>query len=482
MSVILGDCRMSEPKDKLYLLVINNQSFFETLKDAVERLKKKTSRQVEFGKLEIQHISLDLTNLKTALQKDLLKGAFLCFCNLDIQISVADFLKEKDYKIPLFILLPRFTTENIDKIYEHSYLYTRGFFHQDTQDPETIGQIIKIVKEEFRRKSGLDGNLQAKSIGWLVERSSGTQIYASLFLDTKMRDFMQQLLFIVESIYTKSMPKPIKDLSTEFRRLCEPIDKEVKNYAQINEENGKEAERLFSKKNTDFLKPQPILLEGETGVGKTLIAKRIHKQLEILNGGRTIPFQHISTVNVGRNIIEPELFGVIKGAWTDSVTRPGKLLMGRGGVIFLDEIGELPPEIQAKFLIYMDSFEFQPDGWNYEWKIWSPIYILAATNIDLKKAVDKGQFRRDLYHRFTHKLSVPALRERRADIRALIDVVLQNKDLNNGVKEITIGALSRLENYNFSGNFRELETVLSKAVFRARQAGRAILQEDDLEF
>jgi transcriptional regulator with GAF, ATPase, and Fis domain len=158
--------------------------------------------------------------------------------------------------------------------------------------------------------------------------------------------------------------------------------------------------------------------------------------------------------------------------------------MSWGGVVFLDEIGDLPPEIQAKFLVYLDNFEFEPDGWRYGWKIHSPAFVIAATNKDLKTEVERGNFRRDLYHRFTHKLTVPPLRERRNDIRALIDFVLQSPEINrnNSIKEISLSALTRLEEYSFPGNFRELEGILSKAIFRARQDGRSILLEEDLEF
>ncbi|MBK7391673.1 MAG: sigma-54-dependent Fis family transcriptional regulator [Chloracidobacterium sp.] len=223
------------------------------------------------------------------------------------------------------------------------------------------------------------------------------------------------------------------------------------------------------------MKPVPILLEGETGVGKTLIAKKIHQLLCRFQRDEPISFQQISTVNLGAQIVESELFGVMRGAWTGSVTRIGKVLLGWGGVIFLDEIGDLTPEMQSKFLVYLDTFEFAPDGWPYDWKVHSPAFIVAATNKNLKEAVEKGLFREDLYYRFAHKLTVPPLRERRYDIRALIDFALQNSAINRllnpdkgeseepkrWIDEITLSALSRLEEYQFPGNFRELEAILS---------------------
>ncbi len=218
-------------------------------------------------------------------------------------------------------------------------------------------------------------------------------------------------------------------------------------------------------------------------MGKTVIAGWIHRYLSASNPTHVIPFQRISTVNIGKDVLEAELFGVIPGTFTDAVPRPGRLLLAWGGVVFLDEIGDLPPEIQAKFLVYLDELEFLPSGWPYSWKVFSPVYLIAATNKNLKQAMEAGTFRRDLYHRFPYKLRVPSLRERRSDLRPLIDLVLQDPAFNPGgwVKEISLGAIARLEAYDFPGNFRELESILARAVFRAMQAGRQSLLEEDLE-
>lgn len=469
------------------LLIINSNNFYEMLKDPLERLKKKKSE--EFGNLELTH-KTPLTDEKPNkfLNSELLENTFLCFCSNNDYWKVATYLKNNKYKIPLFVMLESYDTDNIDEIYQNPYLYTRGFFHESTLDPEEVGHIIKVVKSSYRRHQEKLGNQSKKKIGWKVQRNNdgkSSTAMVSLFLDPAMREFMQRLLFVVESVNVPFSEEEAKEKNfNAFREIFDKIDNEYNEDEKFRYKNDEEeAKKLLAKKEV-IVKPQPILLEGETGVGKTLIARKIHQLLSKYQNREDLPFQQISTVNISGNIVESELFGTITGAWTGSVTRIGKLLMGWGGVVFLDEIGDLPPEIQAKFLVYLDTFEFEPDGWHYGWKIYSPAFIIAATNKDLKAAVEKGEFRRDLYHRFTHKLTVPPLRERRYDIRALIDFVLQSPEINrNGwIEEISLSALARLEEHPFPGNFRELEAVLSKAIFRARQDGRNILFEEDLEF
>jgi transcriptional regulator with GAF, ATPase, and Fis domain len=358
----------------------------------------------------------------------------------------------------------------------------RGVVHQATRDPEEIGLIFREIKDEFRRCLAREGRSITKKLRWKIEASADTPTQSrlvSLFLDPVMREFMQRLVFTVESLRVELPTRPEQQ---KVRQIFERIsNKEQTQNAEDEARHLLNREQCLSRFTGKFARPQPLLLEGETGVGKTVIAEWLYRRLA--RSDRQMSFQRISTVNLGVNFLEAELFGTVAGAWTGSVTRPGKLLLGYGGVVFLDEIGELAPEVQAKFLVYLDTFEFTPDGWPYDWPIWAPSYIVAATNKDLKQAVGAGAFRRDLYHRFTHKLRVPALRERRHDLRPLIDLVLQNPAINNNyVDEISLAALGRLEAYDFPGNFRELEAILARTVFRTRQMGRRVIQEEDVEF
>jgi transcriptional regulator with GAF, ATPase, and Fis domain len=228
-------------------------------------------------------------------------------------------------------------------------------------------------------------------------------------------------------------------------------------------------------------RPEPILLEGESGTGKSLVADWISRRLTGL------PAVRVAIVNVSAELLEAELFGSVAGAFTDAVSRPGVFHRARGRVVFLDEIGDAPAEVQAKLLTYLDDFGFTPRGWPFVDEVHSPVYIVAATNRDLKARCAESAFRSDLYYRFRHRLTVPPLRTRTADLRVLIDFTLQDPSINGRtgaarqVEGIAIEALERLERYEFPGNFRELEDLLSRAVSNAVAARRQTITAADIE-
>jgi DNA-binding NtrC family response regulator len=208
--------------------------------------------------------------------------------------------------------------------------------------------------------------------------------------------------------------------------------------------------------------PATVLITGESGTGKELVARAIHRSSNHPSG----PFVAVNCAAIVETLLESDMFGHEKGAFTGAVSKqPGKFQLAEDGVIFLDEIGELSPVIQAKLLRVLQHKEFTPLGAK-ESQI-SNARIIAATNIGLAEQVKQGKFREDLYYRLqVVNIHLPPLRERREDIAALVHTLLGriNRELGKKVSHITQDALKYLEAYRWPGNVRELENVLMKAV------------------
>lgn len=210
----------------------------------------------------------------------------------------------------------------------------------------------------------------------------------------------------------------------------------------------------------------PVLITGETGTGKELIAEAI-AQLSPRFGK---PFEVINCAAIPENLLESELFGYEKGAFTGAaVAKEGRLKVADDGCVFLDEVGELPLSLQGKFLRFLQSQTFHPIGSTKEAQV--NVRVIAATNKNLPLMVREGKFRADLYHRLAVvKIHVPPLRERREDIPALVQCLLYRHShlSQKPVKGITKAFLNRLLSYGWHGNIRELENVIRSAIATAR--------------
>jgi two-component system response regulator AtoC len=208
-----------------------------------------------------------------------------------------------------------------------------------------------------------------------------------------------------------------------------------------------------------------VLINGESGTGKELIARAIH-----LNGSRASgPMVNINCGGIPENLLESELFGYKKGAFTDAVRdKPGRFKEADGGTIFLDEIGEMPMSLQVKLLRVLQEEEITPLGDLGSKKI--DVRIIAATSKDLAKQVEAGNFREDLFYRINVlTIHLPALRERRGDIPLLVGyfIDLFNRKLNKRIEGLSSEAMPILMEYAWPGNVRELENVIERAVLLA---------------
>jgi two-component system response regulator AtoC len=217
-----------------------------------------------------------------------------------------------------------------------------------------------------------------------------------------------------------------------------------------------------------------VLITGESGTGKELIAKAIHS-----NGGRSsAPMVSINCGGIPENLLESELFGYKKGAFTDATkNKPGRFEEADGGTIFLDEIGELPLALQVKLLRVLQEEEITPLGSTGSKKI--DVRVIAATSKDLYWEVEENRFREDLFYRINvMKIHLPPLRERRGDIPLLFGyfIDLFNKKLTKTIEGLSSEAMPILMGYSWPGNIRELENVMERAVLLAK--GRWITPSD----
>ena len=211
-----------------------------------------------------------------------------------------------------------------------------------------------------------------------------------------------------------------------------------------------------------------VLVEGATGTGKDLLAKVIHSASARAGGS----FVKVNCAAIPENLIESEIFGYVKGAFTGADRdKPGRFADAEGGTIFLDEIGDLPLSLQAKLLRVLEDREFYPLGSRRTQKV--DVRIISATNRQLKALVDQGLFREDLYYRLNvMRIELPLLKDRRGDLPLLIRHIARNLC---SARAATIPAISKsamqiLLNYNYPGNVRELENILEHALIICREA------------
>jgi PAS domain S-box-containing protein len=205
-----------------------------------------------------------------------------------------------------------------------------------------------------------------------------------------------------------------------------------------------------------------MLIFGETGTGKELIARAIHER----SARKTRPLVKVNCGAISAGLVESELFGHTKGAFTGALTnREGRFKVADDGTIFLDEVGELPLDTQVKLLRVLQEREFEPVGSSQSVRV--NVRIIAATNRHLEEAVSQGRFRRDLYYRLNVlPIHLPALRERGGDIPLLVGFFVQTyaKRFAKTVSKIPEGAMQRLIAYTWPGNIRELQNVIERAV------------------
>lgn len=251
------------------------------------------------------------------------------------------------------------------------------------------------------------------------------------------------------------------------------IEKNLKEEIQDEEELITGISKAIQKAKETIKKVAPydinVLIIGESGTGKEIFAKTIHK----ISHRKDKPFVAVNCAAIPDNLLESELFGYKKGAFTGADRdKKGLIEEANGGTLFLDEIGELPLSLQAKLLRFLEERKIRPLGSTKEIEV--GVRIISATNRDLKEEMEKGNFREDLYYRLsTITIYVPPLRERKEDIPYLVKSLLKDltKKYDKPIRKIDPDFIMYLKSLELNGNIRELRNILEKAV---------ILAEDDI--
>lgn len=263
---------------------------------------------------------------------------------------------------------------------------------------------------------------------------------------------IEELKIVIEKVFRDfSLREELRELKkaafeTEYPQMIGKSPKMLKIFKDI----GKVASRDIT-----------VLITGESGTGKELVAKALH-----FNSRRShAPFVAINSASIPKDLLESELFGYKRGAFTGAVKeKKGKVEAASGGTLFMDEISEMDLGLQAKLLRFIQEKEFSPLGGNDLIK--ADVRIIGATNRDLTDAVSKGHFREDLYYRFNVvQIKLSPLRERKEDIPLLIKNFLREADekLETGQKELSKDAKAAILKYDWPGNVRELENVIKRA-------------------
>lgn len=251
----------------------------------------------------------------------------------------------------------------------------------------------------------------------------------------------------------REQPQNAADLHTR-------VDSEALSTTMIGRSRG--MKEVFKTIGLVAKSPATVLISGESGTGKELVARAIHRS----GGNPDRPFVVVNCAAVVETLLESDMFGHEKGAFTGALSRQvGKFALAHGGTIFLDEVGEMSPGMQAKLLRVLQYKEFTPLGAREAET--TDARIIAATNEDLADKVAQGGFREDLFYRLrVVNIHLPPLRERRDDLRDLVEFLLGriNRDLRRNIQHIRGNVLAAFEAYDWPGNVRELENALMKAV------------------
>jgi len=277
-------------------------------------------------------------------------------------------------------------------------------------------------------------------------------------------DYLQKPFEVEELIVAVARAMAHQRLRTEHRYLLNERDEEFNHYGIVGRSRAildllEVVGKVAASKST-------VLVTGETGTGKELAARAIHDRSD----QRQMPLIKVNCAAIPESLLESELFGHVRGAFTGATTnRKGRFALADGGTLFLDEIGTMAPYLQSKLLRVLQEREFEPLGSDRTQTV--DVRVIAATNRDLRQMVSEGRFQEDLYYRLSViPIHIPPLRERRDDIPLLVEHFLTKHAARAGKRALTLagGVSEGLSRYDWPGNVRELENTIERAVVLAR--------------
>ncbi|HET7768994.1 MAG TPA: sigma-54 dependent transcriptional regulator, partial [Chloroflexota bacterium] len=273
-------------------------------------------------------------------------------------------------------------------------------------------------------------------------------------------DYLQKPFEIEELLVVVRRAMEVQRLRTQHRYLISERDEEFGHYGIVGRSKG--IQEVISRAEMVAQSRSTVLITGETGTGKELVARAIHDR----SAQREMPLIKVNCAAIPETLLESELFGHVRGAFTGALTsKKGKFALADGGSIFLDEIGMMATALQAKLLRVLQEREFEPLGSERSQKV--DVRVIAATNRDIRQMVADGRFQEDLYYRLNViPIHIPPLRERREDIPLLVEHFIRKHAQRAGkrIEGIEPAVLQALEAADWPGNVRELENTVERAV------------------
>src|SRR3954468_17775010 len=279
-------------------------------------------------------------------------------------------------------------------------------------------------------------------------------------------DYLQKPFEIAELLVVVRRALEHQRLRTEYRYLVSERDEQFDHYGIIGRSRAMQAviqraELVSETKST-------VLITGETGTGKELVARAIHDR----SAQRDMPLIKVNCAAIPETLLESELFGHVRGAFTGAVAnKKGRFALAHGGTILLDEIATLGPPVQAQLLRVIQEREFEPLGSERTERV--DVRVIAATNRDLRQLVAEGKFQEDLFYRLNViPIEIPPLRDRREDIPVLVEHFIRKHAQRTGkrIERVEDGVLAAVQQYDWPGNVRELENTMERAVVLSRDA------------
>jgi PAS domain S-box-containing protein len=324
-------------------------------------------------------------------------------------------------------------------------------------------KLLRVI-EEVDRRPGAQRSLWIAG-GLAARRTDGQEFPAEATLSAYDLQGRRYHTLILRDVNDRlEAERRIRHLEEQTAYLRE----EITTLRQFDQILGTSPALLSLLKEVDQVSPAntTVLIVGETGTGKELIARAIHEG----SRRRAKSLIKVNCAAIPSNLMESELFGHEKGAFTGATQqRAGRFALADGGTMFLDEIGELPLDLQSKLLRVLQEGEFEPVGSSHTRK--ADVRIIAATNRDLQNEVASGRFREDLFYRLNvFPIRVPPLRERGDDVTLLAGEFAQRfaRELGRSIEPLDAVAQTRLRSYAWPGNIRELQNVIERAVITAR--------------
>ncbi len=341
-------------------------------------------------------------------------------------------------------------------VLEHQETVTRGDLKREQQ---SLGE-KRLVGEGIQSYCVVPLISMGQSLGtfavWSKTQNRYTEADAEL-----LREVANQVALAIANM---TAYEEIASLKARFEKENVYLQEEIRTEHNFEEIVGDSPPLLALLRRVDQVAPadSSVLIYGETGTGKELIARAIHDR----SNRKNRPLVKVNCSAISAGLVESELFGHVKGAFTGAFERRiGRFELADGGTIFLDEVGELPQDTQVKLLRVLQEREFEPVGSNRSVHV--DVRIICATNRNLEESIKAGTFRSDLYYRLNvFPLEVPPLRERRSDIDQLARFFVSRyaRNLGKKITAISEGAAQKLLSYSWPGNVRELQNVIERAL------------------